>query len=216
MNAHENEAFLRHHFYTPDQQSSAAKLGMWLFLAQEVLFFSGLFMVYTAFRYFYPDAFLAAHEHLSIPLGATNTLILLTSSLTMALAVRSAQTDQIAKLRLSLVLTILLAAGFLVVKYFEYSHKIHAGLLPGSLFAPHGVESLPETAKLFFSLYFVLTGLHGIHVIAGIGVIGWAFHKAGSGIIGSHYYTPIENVGLYWHFVDIVWIFLFPLLYLVR
>lgn len=205
--------FVAHHFQTADQQMSAAKFGMWLFLAQEVLFFSGLFVVYAAYRYFYPETFMHAHEYLSIPFGATNTLILITSSLTMALSVHGAQTGKQKQLQINLILTMLFATAFLVIKYFEYTHKFHVGLLPGKYFAAIGIEGYPH---IFFGIYFVFTGLHGLHVLVGIGVIAWIYLRAKKGEFGKSYYTPVENVGLYWHFVDIVWIFLFPLLYLVK
>lgn len=210
----EHHPFHQHHFQTLSQQASAAKLGMWLFLAQEVLFFSGLFMAYIAFRSLYPETWLAAHEHLSATMGGINTVVLLFSSLTMALAVRGAQTNDKAATVKYLAITIACAFAFLVVKYFEYSSKFEHGFLPGSLY--HGHEFIPGRPELFFSVYFMMTGLHGIHVIAGIGVLFWILKRANRGDFSSAYYTPVENVGLYWHLVDLVWIFLFPLLYLVR
>lgn len=204
---------LKHYFHSMSQQNSAAKLGMWLFLGQELLFFSGLFMAYIALRYFYPETFLAAHEHLSIPLGSLNTFVLITSSLTMALAVRAAQTDKQQQLVFYLVVTTVFACVFLVVKYFEYTHKIHAGMLPGNWYAG---PAMPGKPGLFFALYFVMTGMHGLHVVIGIGILVWLIYKARQGTYHSGYYTYIENFGLYWHFVDLIWIFLFPLLYLVK
>jgi cytochrome c oxidase subunit 3 len=223
----EHPTFLAHHFHTPAQQHSSAKLGMWLFLGQEILFFGGLFMAYAALRIFYPETFMVAHHYLSTPMGGLNTLVLITSSLTMALAVRAAQTGEQRKQLMHLTLTFLLAGVFLVVKYFEYSHKFHDCLLPGHFFGLPMLDPactvaqgiLDQGAKapaLFFSIYFVMTGLHGIHVIAGMGVIAWIFLRARKNEFGPHYYTPVENVGLYWHLVDLIWIFLFPLLYLVR
>lgn len=230
---HDHPEHLQHHFHSPGQQMESSKFGMWLFLAQEVLFFSGLFLVYTAFRYFYPDDFLILHRQLSIPMGTLNTVVLLTSSLTMALAVRAAQTSQHDHLRWLLMATFMLAGVFLLVKFFEYSHKFHDCLLPGKYF---GRMDLSQTGKvisahcpvaanlaaqtyspgIFFGIYFVMTGLHGIHVIGGMAVIAWLYIKARKNTYHSDYYTPVENVGLYWHFVDLVWIFLFPLLYLVK
>lgn len=206
-------AHLEHHFHSAEQQKAAAKLGMWIFLATEILFFGGLFMAYGAFRYFYPGTFVEAHAHLSIPLGGLNTLILITSSLTMALAVRAAQLgDQRLLVRL-LGLTLLLASGFLVVKGFEYAHKVHEGLLPGKYFTARGIAGLPH---IFFGIYFAMTGLHGVHVVAGMIVITWILVRARQGRYSAAYNTPVENVGLYWHLVDLIWIFLFPLLYLVK
>ena len=205
--------FLQHHFHSAEQQASASKLGMWLFLAQEVLFFGGIFVAYGVLRFLYPETFLAAHAYLDVKMGAINTVILITSSLTMALGVRAAQTNNQKQTVLMLALTILFACGFLVVKYFEYSHKIHVGLLPGRLFAADGIAGKPQ---IFFALYFTMTGLHALHVIAGIFVLGWIYVRAGRGEFSPAYYTPVENAGLYWHLVDLIWIFLFPLLYLVR
>ncbi len=203
----------QHHFATAAQQRSAAKLGMWIFLATEILFFGGVFMAYGAFRYFYPGTFVAAHEHLSVPLGGLNTVVLITSSLTMALAVRAAQLgDRKALVRL-LALTLAFAGAFLVIKGFEYHHKFEHGLLPGKFYRAEGIAGLPH---IFFGIYFTMTGLHGVHVIAGMGVIGWMLVRARRGDFSARYFTPVENVGLYWHLVDLIWIFLFPLLYLVK
>lgn len=209
----EHSPHLAHHFQSVAQQTAASKMGMWLFLGQEILFFSGLFLAYAAFRYFYPETFLHAHEYLNVPMGAFNTFVLITSSLTMALAVRAAQTDNRRHLVVNLILTIVFACVFLVVKYFEYSHKFHAGLLPGKYFTAGGIDGLPH---VFFGIYFVMTGLHGLHVLVGIGVLAWILVRAQRGEFNHAYYTPVENVGLYWHLVDLIWIFLFPLLYLVK
>jgi cytochrome c oxidase subunit 3 len=164
-------------------------------------------------RYFYPGTFLAAHEHLSIPLGGLNTALLITSSLTMALGVRAAQLSDEKRLALFLMATLALAAAFLGVKAIEYADKIQAGLLPGRYFTAEGIPGLPH---VFFGVYFVMTGLHALHVIAGMIVIGWVLVRARQGRYSAAYYTPVENVGLYWHLVDLIWIFLFPLLYLVK
>ena len=205
--------FHAHHFHSLEQQQSANKMGMWLVLGQELLFFSGLFMAYIAFRWMYPDTFLAAHTQLNPLMGGINTIVLITSSLTMALAVRCAQTNDQSGLKKNLILTIIFAFGFLIVKYFEYSHKIHVGLLPGRWYF---FEGIPGEPQLFFSIYFAMTGLHGIHVIAGIFVLSWIYLRSAKGHFSSEYYSPVENVGLYWHLVDLVWIFLFPLLYLIK
>jgi cytochrome c oxidase subunit 3 len=206
--------FHQHHFLTMAQQASSAKLGMWLFLGQEVLFFSGLFMAYFAFRALYPETWLHAAEQLSKTMGGINTVVLLYSSLTMALAVRSAQLSDKKGLVNNLIQTIVCAFIFLAVKYVEYSSKFEHGLLPGAAY--HGHEFIPGRPELFFTVYFTMTGLHGIHVVAGIGVLFWILKRAIRGDFDSTYYIPVENVGLYWHLVDLVWIFLFPLLYLVR
>jgi len=202
-----------HHFVTMKQQTDAAKLGMWFFLGQELLFFSGLFMAYIALRYLYPGTFLYAHEHLNWKLGSLNTIFLLTSSLTMALAVRGAQTNNKRALTWNLIFTIGFACAFMVVKYIEYSAKISHGFLPGSLYYGEGIPGQPH---LFFTLYFVMTGLHGLHVLIGIGILGWILVRAYKDHFSSEWFAPVENTGLYWHLVDLIWIFLFPLLYLVK
>jgi cytochrome c oxidase subunit 3 len=186
---------------------------MWLFLLQEVLFFSPFFVAYFIFRHFYYEAFMEAHHHLDWRMGALNTIVLLCSSFTMAKGVTAAQKGNKQVLVRSLWLTIAFACVFLVVKYFEYSAKFHHGLLPGALFSAHDVTN-PQ-APLFFSLYFGITGLHGIHVIGGIVALIWIARRAARGEFGPEYFTPVEMTGLYWHFVDLVWIYLFPLLYLV-
>ncbi len=208
--------FFQHHFHTMIQQASAAKLGMWLFLVQELLFFSGLFMFYIIFRYKYPETMLYASEYfLDKTMGGINTVVLLFSSLTMALAVRAAQLGKKDHIVRYLVVTIVCACIFLVVKYFEYSHKFHMGLFPGRYFAFEG-GVIPGEPQTFFALYFCLTGLHGIHVVAGIAVMIWLVIRANRGDFGPTYYAPVDLVGLYWHLVDLVWIFLFPLLYLIK
>lgn len=216
--------FFAHHFNTVGQQASAAKLGMWIFLATEVLMFSGLFLAYFIVRYFYPEMVLSSHELLSKTAGGVNTIVLLTSSYTMAMGVRAAQVGDTPKLVRNLIYTIGFAGVFMVVKYFEYTGKFAHGIFPGKYFdytaaaeyaREHGHE-LQGLPHVFFGLYFCMTGLHGVHVLVGIGVLTWILMRAKRNEFGPHYYTPVENVGLYWHIVDLVWIFLFPLLYLVR
>lgn len=202
-----------HHFASADEEFEACKQGMWVFLVTEVLMFGGLFVAYGIFRGLYPEMFLEAHHHLAVKMGAINTVVLITSSLTMAYGVGATQRGQRDRAILSLVLTFILACCFLVVKYFEYSHKFHDGLLPGGFFT--NTEMHAHNAKLFFSLYFVMTGLHGVHVLIGMGLIAWLVIRSSRRDFSPHYYTPVELVGFYWHFVDLVWIYLFPLLYLV-
>lgn len=211
----DHPAWLAHHFHDGAQQKASVKLGMWAFLVQEVLFFAGLFMAYFAFRYLYPDTWLAAHEFLDWRWGGFNTVVLLTSSLTMALAVRAAQLDDMKGLKRYLWITIACAFGFMIVKYIEYSHKFHEGLLPGKYYSFEGIEG--GAPEIFFSIYFMMTGVHGLHVIIGIGIMLWMlFGPIKKGKVSGAYYPLVENVGLYWHLVDLIWIFLFPLLYLVR
>lgn len=202
-----------HHFANAVEEFEASKQGMWLFLVTEVLMFGGLFVAYGIFRGLYPDMFHEAHKMLAVNMGALNTVVLITSSLTMALAVSATQTNQREKAIRYLVVTFLFACCFLVVKYFEYTHKFHDGLLPGGFFTNTELKH-PKT-PLFFSLYFLMTGLHGIHVLIGMGVIAWMIKRSANREFSSEFYTPVELVGFYWHFVDLVWIYLFPLLYLV-
>jgi cytochrome c oxidase subunit 3 len=202
-----------HHFDSADTQFDAGRMGLWLFLVTEILFFGGLFCAFFVFRSWYFDSFVEAHHHLDKVMGGVNTLFLITSSLTMALAVRSAQTSNTKQTTLMLVATILFACGFLVIKYFEYTHKIHDGLLPGQYFSAAGFTT--KHAGIFFAIYFTMTGVHGLHVLIGIGLIAWILLKNLNGEFSSRYYAPVESVGLYWHLVDLIWIYLFPLLYLV-
>ena len=302
---------LAHHFDSPQQQFDAGKLGIWLFLLTEVLFFSGLFCAYTIYRAMRPEVFVYAHYFLDTRLGAVNTCVLLLSSLTAAWSVRNAQLGETKKLVMNITITILCACTFMVVKYFEYSHKYHDGLLPGKNFAPQeqvweahsfqkkhpeaaayarrllkesaaaansakpadggapaappapvavgagtpaamagqagqpvalvekpptekeigpllqagvlgpkaetpNVPSRPRNAHVFFGIYFFMTGLHGFHVLAGIGVFVWLLIRAKNGVFGPNYFGPIDYAALYWHLVDLIWIYLFPLLYLIH
>jgi len=216
---HHGPAYLAHHFETPAQQFDAAKLGMWLFLAHELLFFSGLFVAYLVFRMWYPEAWSVCSHELDWKMGGANTLVLLFSSLTAVLAVRSAQLGEKKKVSAFILITIACACIFLVVKYFEYMHKIHGGLLPGKYFAPvagHTVATVfPPGSASFFSIYFMATGVHGIHVIVGIGVLLWIWRRNESGEFSKDFWTPVDLVALYWHLVDLIWIYLFPFLYLI-
>jgi cytochrome c oxidase subunit 3 len=293
---HAHPSYLQHHFETPEQQYTSGKLGMWLFLATEILLFAGLFCAYSVYRGIHPEVFIYAHHFLDTKLGAINTCVLLISSFTMAWGVRAAQLGQRKLLIALLSLTILGGFGFLGIKYVEYSHKIHDGLMWGKNYHPavhgttHGegaaeaahegeaaappdaapvpavegpaatagaavepavpegfprglkvepslipaaaeappgtvdqdsviaekVEISPKNVHIFFGIYFLMTGLHGIHVIIGMIAIGWALRRSIRGDFSPAYYTPVDLVGLYWHLVDLIWIFLFPLLYLIH
>jgi cytochrome c oxidase subunit 3 len=211
---------LAHHFDTPAQQFDAAKLGMWAFLGQELLFFSGLFVAYGTYRSWYPEVFAQCSAQLDRTMGMTNTLVLLFSSLTAALAVRSAQLGKKNETSILLIITIACAFIFLGVKYFEYHHKFEAGLLPGRYFHPIQEELKPGThvgpeGVVFFSLYFMMTGLHAIHIIVGIGILFWILKRNMAGEFTKDYFTPVDITALYWHLVDLIWIYLFPLLYLI-
>lgn len=204
---------VHHHFDTAEQQYSSSKLGLWLFLVTEVLLFGGLFVAYIMFRAQYPDSFLESHLQLDRTMGAVNTLVLIGSSFTMAMAVGKAKAnDPQAAARYCLV-TLLCGALFMVIKYFEYSHKFHVGLLPGSFYSFEGIAA--PHPEIFFSLYFMMTGLHGIHVLVGMGLIAWVMKGSYNNKYGSAYSTPVELTGLYWHLVDLIWIYLFPLMYLI-
>jgi cytochrome c oxidase subunit 3 len=260
---------LAHHFESHAQQFSAGKLGMWLFLVQEILFFSGLFCAYAIYRSNHPEIFAYADHFLDRKLGALNTCVLLLSSFTMAWAVRAAQTNQRRLTTALLAITILCACGFLGVKVIEYHHKFADGLLWGKNYKPtaealemveshaepHGAMAIPrgghgpgvgdtkakmmdmggvhdvhpsrppadlstmhqpQNVHIFFGIYFAMTGLHAVHIILGIGVLMWIMWRSHRGDFSSKYYAPVEYTGLYWHLVDLVWIYLFPLLYLIH
>jgi cytochrome c oxidase subunit 3 len=276
----EHPPHLQHHFESSSQQFEAGKLGIWLFLATEILLFGGLFVAYAIYRANHPEIFLYAHQYLDKVLGGTNTVILLCSSLTMAWAVRASQLGQRKLLILLLSLTLCGGFGFMSIKYVEYKAKWEHGLLPGTHFAPHEEHAAAEPAapaavatpvpaapaapaapgapgalvvekskiapsaagpagtvtseaaaagaaehahlgkrpsnvQIFFGIYFLMTGLHGIHVLAGMGAIAWILVRSIRGDFGPEYFTPVDFVGLYWHLVDLIWIFLFPLLYLI-
>jgi cytochrome c oxidase subunit III len=218
---HHGPKWLAHHFDTPAQQFDAAKLGMWAFLAQELLFFSGLFVAYGVYRSWYPEMFRAASHQLDKIMGGTNTIVLLFSSFTAAMAVRSSQLGKQKATGRYLLVTIGCALAFLVIKFFEYRHKFEAGLLPSRFFHPHvehlahGSPALPANAGSFFGIYFMMTGVHGVHVLVGIGVLVWIYLRNQRGDFSKEFFTPVDIVALYWHLVDLVWIYLFPLLYLI-
>ena len=254
---------IAHHFDTAEQQFESGKLGMWIFLATEILLFGGLFCAYAVYRSNHPEIFVYAHRYLDKTLGAINTAVLICSSLTMAWAVRCAQLGRQKALVRLLGATIVLAACFLGIKYVEYEHKWKEGLLWGKRFhaqlekpavlpavpplpaptvnpeersliqpaaeGPKGLakpgqppfaaeesEGPPKNVQTFFAVYFTMTGLHGIHVIAGMIVLTLMLVRARQGEFGPAYFTPVDLAGLYWHVVDLIWIFLFPLLYLIR
>ena len=203
------------HFDSAEQQHSAVTLGMWAFIAQEIMFFGGLFLAYTVYRNMYHDAFAAASHHLDLTYGAFNTAVLITSSLTMALAVHAAQLGSKKGTIGFLLGTIFLGVVFLGVKVIEYHDKFVHHLVPGANFQFEGAKLLEHQTEVFYSLYFLMTGLHALHMIIGIGILLGLVYFAWKGRYSSQYYSPVELTGLYWHFVDIIWIFLFPFLYLV-
>ncbi|QDU98100.1 cytochrome c oxidase subunit 3 family protein [Lignipirellula cremea] len=207
-----------HHFDSAEQQFDAARLGMWLFLATEIMFFGGMFAGYTVYRFLYPAAFVEGSSHLHLVLGTVNTAVLLLSSLTLALAVRSAQVNQPQGTVRLLLATLLFGVVFLGIKAYEYSEKFAAHHVPGKYFVlgeTHNPDVVPGHVELFYSFYFAMTGCHALHMIIGIVMVSIVAVKAWQGSYSAEYYTPLEMTGLYWHFVDIVWVFLFPLLYLI-
>lgn len=218
--------FLAHHFEDMASQLETTKLGIWIFLASEVLFFGGLFTAYAVFRGNHPELFRYAHHFLDWRLGALNTTVLIGSSLSAAWAVRLAQLGRRRGLQVAVLLTIALAAAFMVVKYLEYSHKLHHGVGWGAACRPDAeiLATLPDAARAlpvprhlgtFFGIYYMMTGLHGIHVLVGIGLFLWILRRARAGHFGPGYYGPVDAVALYWHLVDLIWIYLFPLFYLI-
>ncbi len=230
-----------HQFEDAAQQRDAVTLGMWAFLVTEILFFGGLFTAYTVYRWSFPAAFALSSHHLDVMLGGVNTVVLICSSLTMALAVHAAQLGRRRGLVILLLLTMLLGGAFLGIKAVEYYHKYTEHLIPGTSFHmaheagpasvnpasdatiaagvpsvdPGTAADLQRHAQIFFSLYFAMTGMHALHMIVGLGLLTWLVLAARAGRFSPAYNSPVEIVGLYWHFVDIVWIFLFPLLYLI-
>ena len=225
---------LQHHFENMEQQREAGTLGMWVFLVTEIMFFGGMFLAYTLYRYKYPEAFAAASNHLDIKLGATNTVVLIVSSFTMAMAVFSTQVGKRRNSIIFLILTLVLGFTFLGIKAIEYRDKYRDNLIPGQLLAGHPFNPtvaqhgdtdphklhLPEGAsvhnvEMFYWIYFAMTGMHALHMIIGAGIITVILIMAWRGKFSPEYHAPVEISGLYWHFVDIIWIFLFPLLYLL-
>jgi len=205
---------LKHHFANDEQQKDSATIGMWVFLVTEIMFFGGLFLAYFAYRQAYPAAFASASGKTNLWLGAANTTVLICSSLTMALAVNSASLGKRKLLVLFLTLTLMLGGVFLGVKAYEYHDKWVHHEVPGYHFDCEGCDDAGHT-PLFFSLYFGMTGLHATHMLVGFVILLVLIAQSAKGKYTAKWYTPIEMFGLYWHFVDIVWIFLFPLLYLI-
>jgi cytochrome c oxidase subunit III len=217
--AHDSPPELRHHFVDMEAQKEASSLGMWIFLVTEVLFFGGMFLAYVIYRETYRAAFEGASNLLDLKLGATNTVALIVSSLTMALAVWASQQGRKNLITIFLLLTMVLGTAFLGIKYLEYKQKFEHHEVPGPHFVvPLNEEThqpLPRQSEMFFSLYFCMTGLHAAHMIIGLGLLTWLLVKTRKNEFTVRYNTPVDMVGLYWHFVDIIWIFLFPLLYLL-
>lgn len=202
-----------HHFKNAEHEYVASKQGIWLFMATEILMFGAIFVAYAIFHAVYPDMFAEGASHLDWKMGFINTLVLIFSSFTMALSIFYCQTNQKNKAVVSLILTLLCGFTFMCIKYMEYHHKIELGLLPGKLFT--FTEGKHSNLALYFSFYFVMTGLHGLHVLIGMGLITWVLIRTLRGDFNEKYYTPVEGVGIFWHIVDLIWIYLFPVLYLI-
>jgi len=217
---------LQHHFENMEQQREAGTLGMWIFLVTEIMFFGGMFLAYTLYRTFYPAAFASASNHLDITLGAVNTVVLILSSFTMAMAVYFTQVGKQRPQVLCLVLTLVLGVTFLGIKAVEYHEKYTDRLIPGKLIPgaefgpdPHKLHLLEgatlKQVEMFYWIYFAMTGMHAVHMIIGAGLLTYLIIFSLKRRFDPEYHGPVEVIGLYWHFVDIVWIFLFPLLYLL-
>jgi cytochrome c oxidase subunit III len=220
----------RHHFETEEQQREAGSFGMWLFLLTEIMFFGGMFFAYLLYRNWYYDAFVPASNQLNVTLGAINTAFLITSGFFMALGVWAAEVRKKGLLVVMLILTTLFGIAFLGVKADEYHEKYEKHHIPGASFstsmftnpAAYNLKEEPlapdmaQHTQIFFFLYFAMTGMHALHMVIGIVILFWLTWRAHRGEFSAGYVAPIENFGLYWHFVDIVWLFLFPLLYLIN
>jgi cytochrome c oxidase subunit 3 len=197
--------------HQPHKDYAGAKLGMWLFLFTELLLFGGLFLLYAVYLKRYPHEFSAGGKQLDWITGAANTVILLTSSLFAAMAVTAVQRDELRRAMMLIGGTILCAAGFMVIKYFEWSAKIGHGVYPGSGLLKEGAPG----ESVFFSLYFMTTGIHGLHVLIGAALLAVIGVRVRSGAVNAENYILLENGALYWHLVDLIWIFIFPLYYLI-
>lgn len=213
VNTSTHKHHFAHHFKDAMHEFVSAKEGIWLFMVTEILMFGGLFVAYIIYHSLFPEMFAEGASHLDWKLGFLNTLVLIFSSFTMAYSIFLIQTGKRERATWFLLLTILCGIVFMVVKYFEYSHKFHAGLLPGKFF--NHPEAVAENLGLYFSFYFCMTGLHGIHVVLGMLLILWVLIRNIRGDFDSHYFTPVEGVGIFWHIVDLIWIYLFPILYLI-
>lgn len=234
-----------HHFKSAGHEFEASKFGVWLFLCTEILMFGGLFVGYIMYSTLYPEIFEAGSQFLDWRLGAVNTAVLLLSSFTIAVSIRNLQMGETKKAVRNLILTLICGFAFMGIKAYEYNHKFHLGLYPGKYFnyhpdahsgdsshaasdtAKHKSEDgrspsatgaagdLPKNIPMYFSFYFIMTGIHGSHVLIGMGLITWCIIRARKNEFGPEYYTPVEGTALFWHLVDLVWIYLFPLLYLI-
>ncbi len=210
-----HEHHFAHHFRDVVHEYDSSKEGIWLFMVTEILMFGGLFVAYIIYHSLYPEMFAEGAKQTNWLMGFINTLVLITSSLTMALSIFYVQKNERQKATWMLAFTILCGAIFMMIKYFEYTHKIHLGFLPGKMLDVAAVKPEHANLGLYFGLYYVMTGLHGTHVLIGMGLITWLLIRNVRGDFSPSYYLPLEGVGIFWHIVDLIWIFLFPLLYLI-
>jgi cytochrome c oxidase subunit 3 len=204
---------LAHHFESLDKQAHAARLGMWIFIATEVLLFTALFAGYAVYRFLFPESFSLASRHIETWIGLVNTIVLVTSSFTVALGLHRATRGDGRGTALFFALSVLLALVFLGFKFVEYSHHFEEGQLPGRFYTYAGVQG--PGVPMFFALYFMITGLHGIHVVVGATILAVIGVRAARGAYTPEYHVAVELAGLYWHLVDVIWIFVFPLIYLI-
>jgi len=215
---------LQHHFENLEQQREAGTLGMWIFLVTEIMFFSGMFFAYTLYRYKFPLEFASASNHLSLKLGAINTVVLIVSSFTMAFAVYNAQVGRQRRLVISLILTIILGLTFLGIKAVEYHDKYKDNLIPGQLipghkYSPATIHLLPgaspQYTEMFYWIYFAMTGMHALHMVIGVGLLSVILFYSIRGRYDPEYHNPVEVSGLYWHFVDVVWVVVLSVVYIL-
>lgn len=202
-----------HHFKDAMHEFVSGKEGIWLFMVTEILMFGGLFVGYFLYHSMYPEMFAEGASYLDWRMGSVNTIVLIISSFTMALSIHLIQTGKTKKASWALGVTLLCGLIFMVIKYFEYTHKFHLGLFPGKFL--HYPEAIHSNLGLYFGFYYCMTGLHGTHVLIGMGLITWVMIRNMRGEFDSNYFLPVEGVGIFWHIVDLIWIFLFPLLYLI-
>ena len=208
-------AHVSHHFKDANQEYETGKQGIWLFMVTEILMFGAILVGYAIFHNLYPEMFAEGAKSLDWKMGFINTLVLIFSSFTMAISISYVQKNESKKAAIALATTILCGAIFMVIKYFEYTHKFHAGLYPGRLLDTVQVGAEHANLGMYFGFYYCMTGLHGLHVLIGMGLITWLLIRTIRGDFHSQYWIPVEGVGIFWHIVDLIWIFLFPLLYLV-
>lgn len=222
-----------HHFNSTEHEFEASKFGVWVFLCTEILMFGGVFVGYFISAAKYPETFEVGSSFLDWKLGAINTVILLLSSFTIAVSIRNIQMGQKSAAIRNMIITLICGCAFMGIKYKEYNHKFHLGLYPGKYFnyqpehaehsstADHAesgivkLDDLPENIPMYFSFYFIMTGIHGFHVLIGMGLILWCLLRTRKDEFGPNYYTPVEGAALFWHLVDLIWIYLFPILYLI-